>query len=111
MLQDDKNRRVEPRALTAALIEVTDERYHMQAVLEDLSPSGACLFVDRKLAVGAKVSLSVGEISREATVKYHDAFENGFRVGIRFDNEKWPEPIRLPIHSWGGLFAWLQLLS
>ena len=98
MLQDEKNRRVEPRALTAALIEVTDERYNMQAVLEDLSPSGACLFVDRKLAVDAKVSLTVGDITRKAAVKYRDAFENGFRVGIQFENEKWPEPIRLPVH-------------
>lgn len=98
MLQDEKNRRVEPRALTAALIEVTDQRYDMQAVLEDLSPSGACLFVDRKLAVDAKVSLTVGDVKREATVKYNDPFENGYRVGIQFENKKWPEPIRLPIH-------------
>jgi len=98
MPQDEKNRRAEPRALTAALIELTDKRYDMQGVLEDLSPSGACLFVDQKLAVGTKVSLTVGEISRNATVKYRDAFENGFRVGIQFENEKWPEPIRLPVH-------------
>jgi hypothetical protein len=40
----------------------------------------------------------VGEISRDAIVKYREAFENGFRIGIQFENEKWPEPIRLPVH-------------
>jgi hypothetical protein len=49
------DRRHEARALTAALIEVVDEYNDTNTcVLEDLSPSGACIQSDIALRVGAR---------------------------------------------------------
>ena len=74
----------------------------MPAVLEDLSRSGACLYVDRKLDIGASVSLTVGDISCVASVKHVAAHDGIYYIGVQFQNGKWPEPIGVPIH-WIGL--------
>jgi hypothetical protein len=102
MTHATSNRRSETRSLTSALIALTDRGVEMPAVLEDLSPSGACLYVDRKLDIGSRVSLTVGEISCVATVKHIEAHEDIYYIGVQFQNGKWPEPIGVPIH-WVGL--------
>jgi hypothetical protein len=98
MTQGTQNRRAEPRALTAALIHLADQHAGMPAVLEDLSPSGASLYVDRKLVIGSEVTLIVGDISVTGTVKHREACDESFLIGIHFENGTWPEPITLPVH-------------
>jgi hypothetical protein len=98
MTHTTQSRRIEPRSLTAALIHLADRHAGMPAVLEDLSPSGASIYVDRKLVVGAEVTLIVGDITCTGTVKHLEACDESFLVGLQFQKGKWPEPISYPIH-------------
>ena len=98
MAQTMNNRRVEPRALTAALIKIKGRRSEMAAVLEDLSSSGASLYVERKVRIGDEVSLTVGNFACAATVKHAESCNECFRIGIQFLIGKWPGPISLPVH-------------
>jgi hypothetical protein len=99
MRQVTTDRRVEPRALTAALIDITDRHAPtpIRAVLEDLSPSGACVYVDRRFDVGAEVSLTVGDVTCTGSIAHRETCGEGFRIGVRFD-DRWPETINRPIH-------------
>ena len=100
MRQETSDRRVERRALTAAIIDITDQKTEiaLRAVLEDLSPSGACVYIERKLEIGSQVSLSVGDITRTATITHRERCDGGFRLGVQFKDGKWPEPIGIPMH-------------
>ncbi len=54
------------------------------ALLEDLSPQGACLSLNLPLTVGAWVQLSADGFSAEAEVRYCKLGEYGYLIGIEF---------------------------
>jgi hypothetical protein len=97
--QDGQDRRTEPRALTASLIDIVDEwNDASQCILEDLSSSGACIHADIPLHVGAKVTLRAGCIAQVAIVKHCRSALGGFDIGLEFVGRRWPSPIQIPIH-------------
>jgi len=93
------DRRTEARALTAALIEVVDE-YHdaSTCVLEDLSPSGACIHSDLAMRVGVPVTMKAGSVVHAGVIKHCKPTVGGFHVGIEFAGGAWPDEIQFPIH-------------
>jgi hypothetical protein len=102
MATTPRDKRSEPRALTAAIVTITDEyNDESNCVLEDLSQSGALIHSDVPLRVGAPASLCVATITRSAVVRHCTEDESGFRVGLSFVGDTWPEPIRLPVHWLG----------
>ena len=93
------DRRSEARALTAALIEVVDEYNDASTcVLEDLSPSGACIHSDLAIRVGVPVTMKAGSVVHAGVIKHCKPTEGGFHVGIEFEGGAWPDEIQFPIH-------------
>lgn len=92
-------RRREARALTAALIQVTDEFEDLSTcVLEDLSPSGARVYADIALQEGMKVTLKVESVTHSGLVRHCERQGDGYSVGICFHQGEWPAPIQFPVH-------------
>lgn len=99
MIGDDQDRRKELRALTAALVEVTDQHEDISTcVLEDLSLHGACVHSDIPFEAGEEIMLRVEDVSHSGRVKYSTATGNGYSIGIEFQNGEWPAPIHFPVH-------------
>jgi hypothetical protein len=99
MAQTEHDRRRESRALTAALIQITDEHEDISTcVLEDLSSSGACIHSDIALQVGKQVEIKAASVVHAGVVKYCKPDNEGFTIGIQFVGGKWPSPIGFPIH-------------
>ena len=74
----------------------------MEAVLEDISPLGACVQVDERIPLGARVSISVvpEETARfSGWVSYCVFRDYGYFVGIQFANEtRWSSGVFEPQH-------------
>jgi PilZ domain-containing protein len=95
----EHERRRESRALTAALIEITDEHEDKSTcVLEDLSSSGACIYSDIALGVGVQVEVNAASVVHNGVVKHCHSSGDGFHIGIEFVGGQWPAPIQFPIH-------------
>jgi PilZ domain-containing protein len=93
------DRRNEARALTAALIEVVDEYNDASTcVLEDLSPSGACIHSDLAMRVGVQVKIKAGSVIHAGVIKHCKPTEGGYHIGIEFAGGAWPDAIQFPIH-------------
>jgi hypothetical protein len=93
------DRRREPRALTAALAQLVQaDLYDLECVVENLSHRGACVFMQTKAAVGSEASLIVSGIERDVIVKHCKPHARGFKVGLEFVNDRWPERIVGPFH-------------
>jgi hypothetical protein len=93
------DRRREPRALTAAIAQLVQaDLCEAECVLENLSLTGACVYVPTKLATGARASLVVSSVERDVIVKHCSPHARGFKVGLEFVNERWPERIVGPFH-------------
>lgn len=71
----------------------------MTGVLEDLSPSGASVYVERDLPIGSQVSLTVGDITCAGSIRHREACDDSFYIGIQFQDGKWPKPVGRVIHS------------
>jgi hypothetical protein len=74
----------------------------VEAVLEDISPLGACVQVDEPIPPGAAISIVVkhGDTPRfSGHVSYCIYRELGYFVGIRFANEtRWSSRSFEPLH-------------
>ena len=97
------DRRLEPRMLCADMVEVcwkTNGRdRRCSAGLEDISPSGACLQIERPIPLQTKVQLrhEAGELSGK--VKYCTSRETGYFLGVEFEQEsRWSRRIFNPRH-------------
>jgi hypothetical protein len=92
-------RRRESRALTAALIEITDEHDDISTcVLEDISSSGVCIHSDIALAVNMQVKVNAASTVHDGVVRHCKPCGDGFTIGIEFLDGRWPTPIEFPIH-------------
>jgi hypothetical protein len=103
-------RRFESRFLCADLVKVEwmagdgsgANSRTVEAVLEDISALGACVQVEERIPLGAKVSISA--ISEETAqfsgwVYYCVYRDYGYFVGLRFSNEtRWSSGVFEPRH-------------
>ena len=95
----NRDRRREPRAHTAALALLLQEDLgELGCVLENLSPSGACVYLNVAMTPGTRGSLHVSDIIRKVTVKHCQSIERGFKVGLQFTDGRWPERVTGPFH-------------
>src|SRR5271156_6968451 len=84
------DRRLETRMLCADLVDVqwkdqTGRRRRGVANLEDISLSGACLQVDRPVALGTNFQISYPSGELVGKVKYCVFREIGYFLGIEFE--------------------------
>lgn len=102
-------RRFESRFLCSDLIQVEwtcsggkGGSLAVEAVLEDISPLGACVQVDEPIPTGAAISIVVknGDTPRfPGHVSYCIRRELGYFVGIRFASEtRWSSGLFEPLH-------------
>jgi hypothetical protein len=71
----------------------------IEAVLEDISPHGACVQLDVPIPVGSTISVSCGENHFTGFVSYCVSHENGYFVGICLSEQsKWSRETFLPAH-------------
>ena len=96
--------RAEKRLLCADIVEI---RWHNRfgrerlstALLEDISPGGACLQMEEKLAPGVTVDLRHGNAHLSGAVKYCVYREFGYFVGVQFTpDSKWSRRSFRPKH-------------
>ena len=117
MAADGENmpeRRSEIRMMCADLVEVRwrgseGKRHKVSGLLEDISPSGACLQLESPIPVGADVHWSTtipdrpkrraAKIEFFGCVRYCEYREIGYFVGIEFDSRsKWSRSSYRPQH-------------
>jgi hypothetical protein len=100
-------RRYEGRFLCADLVRVdwqgTAGPFRtMEAVLEDISPMGACVQVEERIPLGTALTISVtsGEHSQfTGEVSYCVYRDYGYFVGVRFASEhRWSSGVFEPQH-------------
>jgi hypothetical protein len=95
----NRDRRRDPRARTAAIAKLTQQDLgEIECVLENLSVSGACVFLNTELAPGTCGSLHVSNIVREMIVEYCNPCERGFKIGVQFKGGRWPEQVIGPVY-------------
>lgn len=104
MAEPFRERRAEARLLCADLMEVewTDADGFLTiacANLEDISPSGACVQVDKPVPGGTVVRLVCDRRRWSATVKYCVYRDTGYFLGLRFQpGERWDDAEFHPKH-------------
>jgi hypothetical protein len=93
------DRRLEPRALTAAIGQLTREDFsEWDCVIENLSVSGVCVYLQTKLKSGTRAALRVSNIERNVIVRYCNPDERGYKIGLQFTGKCWPERIAGPVY-------------
>jgi hypothetical protein len=100
---ENTERRLEGRFLCADVVKVTrvegDPRKTLEAVLEDISPLGACVQVEEQIPLGMEVVLSSGGKCLSGVVSYCVYRDYGFFVGIHFlDETHWSKGVFVPDH-------------
>jgi hypothetical protein len=101
---DMLDRRVELRMLCADLVDVkwrdqTGRTRRGVANLEDISLSGACLQVDRPVALGTALLISYPKGELTGRVKYCVFREIGYFLGIEFEpGSRWSQRHYRPQH-------------
>ena len=97
-------RRVEPRMLCADLVDIRwrDQAGRLRrgvANLEDISISGACLQMDRPVALGTVFQIGYPKGELTGKVKYCVFREIGYFLGVEFDpGSRWTEREYKPLH-------------
>lgn len=97
-------RRVEPRMLCADLVDIRwrDQAGRLRrgvANLEDISISGACLQMDRPIALGTVFQISYPNGELTGKIKYCIFREIGYFLGVEFDpGSRWTERQFKPQH-------------
>jgi PilZ domain len=99
-----QERRTEARMMCADMVEIfwrdaAGKRRRTMALLEDISPSGACLQVETPLPPGAAVEWKSEHHDFRGRVRYCVYREIGYFAGIQFSQlNKWSESIYHPQH-------------
>ena len=99
-----RDRRSEIRMLCADMVEVgwidnEGKRGQALALLEDISPSGACLQLEMAIPMAAQVSWESPKQMFNGSVRYCVYREIGYFVGVQFDEScKWSKKTFRPQH-------------
>jgi hypothetical protein len=99
-----QDRRAEARMLCADIVEVTwtagGVRHPVDtALLEDISPSGACLQLEEAAPVGASITWKLAGYSFAGKIRYCAYREIGYFVGVEFaPGLKWSQTDIEPQH-------------
>jgi len=79
--------------------DVGGKRCKAQAVLEDISPSGACLQLETPVPLGVALSWHSPKKEFHGTVRYCSYREIGYFVGVAFDQaSRWSKKEFKPQH-------------
>ena len=107
------DRRVETRLMCADLVglrwkDESGREQHCMGLLEDISPSGACLQLDSPLPLGTSLMIEYRNVRLNGSVCYCFFNEIGHWAGIHFAPEvKWSPGRFRPRH----LLDWRNLLN
>jgi hypothetical protein len=99
-----QERRSEIRMLCADMVEVSwkDEngrKHKTTGLLEDISPSGACLQLEKAVPTGVTIHWQVRKKDFAAEVRYCVYREIGYFVGVEFDpDSRWSKRAYRPQH-------------
>lgn len=99
-----QDRRSEPRLLCADMVEVQWESSkglpnRATAVLEDISPSGACLQMEVEVPVGSRIRWACNSQEFAGHVRYCEYRQIGYFVGVEFaPGSKWSQTEYQPQH-------------
>jgi hypothetical protein len=99
-----QERRTEVRMLCADMVEVTwknhtGKRASVTGLLEDISPSGACLQLDDAVPLGVEIYWKSQENEFAGRVRYCVFREIGYFVGVEFTaGTRWSERSFRPQH-------------
>lgn len=99
-----QERRTEIRMMCADMVELSwrdgaGKRRRTMALLEDISPSGACLQLESPLPPGAGIEWTSGRHRFRGRVRYCVYREIGYFAGIEFNpSSKWSETAYHPEH-------------
>lgn len=99
-----QERRTEVRMLCADMVEVNWEERSgagcsATGLLEDISPSGACLQLERAVPVGAALRWKAAGHEFSGKVRYCVYREIGYFVGVEFESgSKWSQGTFEPQH-------------
>ena len=99
-----RDRRSETRLLCADMVKVqwkedSGKARTCTALLEDISPSGACLQLDGPLTLGTTLKIEYRKGRLEGSVCYCFFKEIGYWVGVRFTaRKKWSKKEFRPKH-------------
>lgn len=75
------------------------DRFAVDAVLEDISPMGACVQVEESIRLGSQISLTIGDNRFSGLVSYSVYRDYGYFVGVRFSDEtEWSADTVIPQH-------------
>lgn len=97
-------RRSEPRLWCSDLVHVSlkqNGRWKRVGVgiLEDISPSGACVQVDDPVVKGSQIRIQADQWKVEGEVRYCVYREIGYYIGVHLDeNSKWSKEMFRPKH-------------
>jgi hypothetical protein len=98
----NSERRLEGRFLCAEVVHVcwpaSAGIRSLEAVLEDISPLGACVQVDEKIPSGVEITLKADHTSLSGLVSYCVYRDYGYFVGVRFLLTHWSASVFLPQH-------------
>ncbi len=103
-MPDMQDRRSEMRIMCADMVEVSWRDRggiprRATALLEDISPSGACLQTETPVPLGVEVRVECARRRFVGSVRYCAYREIGYFVGVEFDAEtKWSKRMYKPRH-------------
>lgn len=98
------NRRLSRRLLCSDLITVCWDLgrggygFRETAVLEDYSPTGASLYMTVQVQPGAAITIRTGQESFGAQVRRCEWRDNGYLLGVEFDEPRDEESLFTPDH-------------
>lgn len=100
---ENPERRLDGRFLCAEVVHLTcmeSRRVRtLEALLEDISPVGACVQVEEKVPLGGEVALTAGDRTFYGVVSYCVYRDYGYFVGIHFcDDTHWSRKAFEPDH-------------
>ncbi len=99
-----RERRTEVRMMCADMLDIcwkdgSSRKRQALALLEDISPSGACLQMEAPLPLGTEVVWKCGKQEFSGHVRYCAYREIGYFVGVEFDfRSRWSKKSYHPQH-------------
>jgi len=99
-----KENRHEQRSLCADLLKIrwkdeSGQIHKDRAILEDISPTGACLLMENPVPPETTLSILYPSGKYQGRVKHCQSHKTGYSIGLDFDpGFRWLKPIFEPSH-------------